>query len=392
MRMAAKAILAMAMTMTMTMKSMMAAIPLLTLVAIGADAIVSAAAAATPDRQQLVAPFPLASHPERNNGKTACDIAIPAPVVTLDLSSIYEDGDATHSTIDADHKNRYDAALKATRTFESLVASQASIYTLSDGKRLDAAACALKAMDVWAKGQALSDLKTRQSHLSATRIIAGTAMAYMQTRSAAPLLHLDTGPIDAWLTTLADATIPVYTDGKDRTSDRQNHRYWGGFAVAAVGVAVDRPDFLKFGMDSYTLGIDQVTADGALPLELARAKKARDYHLVALAPLVMLASLGEANGYHPLSQGNGALQRLVRFTLASLHDPSRIDHLAGTPQLGLPQGDDGLIRGDRIAWLPAYLALVPADRARYAALAEKRLSSANLGGRMTMLYTRPDKH
>lgn len=347
-----------------------------------------AAAAAISATAPLAPPFPLASHPERNNGRTTCDADLPAPVTSLDLSSIYADGDATHSTIDPEHKRRYDAALKATRGFAGFVARWSNTYTQSDGKRLDAAACALKAMNAWAGGKALSDLKTRQSHLSATRIIAGTAMAYIQVRAAAPLLHLDTKPIDDWLTGLAEATMPVYTDGKNRTSDRQNHRYWGGYAVAAVGVAVNRPDLLKFGMDSYRLGICQVTADGALPLELARSKKARDYHLVATAPLVMLASLGKANGAHPLEECDGGLKRLVHFTLTSLNDPSRMEALSGATQLGFPQAPDGIIRGDRIAWLPAYLALVPEDRATYAALVAKPLSSSNLGGRTTMLYTR----
>jgi poly(beta-D-mannuronate) lyase len=345
-----------------------------------------------PDRKSLSPPFPLASASGPNNGKTTCTLTFPAPVTTLDLSSIYEDGDATHSTIDPNHKSRYDAALKATRDFGSFVARQASTYTQSNGRRLDAAACALMAMESWAKGHALSDLKTRQSHLSATRIIAGTAMAYLQVRAAATALNLDTATIDTWLTGLAENTIPVYTDGKNRTSDRQNHRYWGGYAVAAVGVAVDRPDFLRFGMESYDLGINQVTADGALPLEVARAKKARDYHLVAVAPLVMLASLGQANGYHPLVENNEALKRLVHFTLASLDDPTRIEALAGARQLDFPRATDGLIRGDRVAWLAAYLALVPSDRETFAKLAARPLSSANLGGRTTMLYTRRDTH
>lgn len=101
-----------------------------------------AAAAALSATAPLAPPFPLAAHPERNNGKTECDADVPAPVTSLDLSSIYADGDATHSTIDPEHKRRYDAALKATRGFASFVARWSNTYTQSDGKRLDAAACA----------------------------------------------------------------------------------------------------------------------------------------------------------------------------------------------------------------------------------------------------------
>jgi poly(beta-D-mannuronate) lyase len=335
----------------------------------------------------LTVPFELARHIAKNNGKQTCAASLPAPVMSLNLSSIYEDDDESHSTIDPKNKERYDKAIAQTRQFAAFVTKYASNYTETDGNRLDDASCALNALDSWARANALSDLKSRQSYLSTTRILAGAAMAYIQVRPAAALLKFDTRAIEAWLADMAERTIPVYTQTGDRASNKQNHRYWGGFAIAAVGVAVGRKDFLDFGFESYKIGVCQVTADGALPLELARKKKARDYHLHATGPLVMLASLLQANGYDALSLCDKGLQRLVHFALDSIDDPSKMEMLAGEAQVKLPRNQkSGLIRADRIAWLDAYLHYYPGDRATYGKLFDEPLFSSSLGGRIGVLY------
>ena len=334
----------------------------------------------------LAIPFQLARDTPNNNGKIECGQAIPDPVISLSLSSIYDDEDESHSTIDPQNKARYDKTIGQTRQFSTFVTKNASNYTETDGNRLDAAACTLHTLDAWARANALSDLKSRQTYLSVTRIIAGAALAYVQVKPAAQLMDYDTSAIEAWLNGLAERMIPIYTQSGERPSNRANHRYWGGLAVTAVGVAIGRKDFLDFGFESYKLGVCQVTTDGALPLELARRKKARDYHLHATGPLVMMASLLQVNGFDAFSQCDNGLQRLLHFSLRSINDPSLIETLSAAKQVPLPRDEDGLIRGDRIAWLDAYLAEYPGDRAEYGSLFKEPLFSSNLGGRISIFY------
>ena len=334
----------------------------------------------------LAIPFQLARDVTENNGKQECMQSFPAPVVSLNLSSIYDDDDESRSTIDPKNKARYDKTISQTRDFLTFVTKNASNYTETDGKRLESAICALKALDNWASADALSDLQSRQSYLSMTRIVAGAALAYVQVVPAAKLTNFDTSRIEKWLETFAERIVPIYTKSGDRRSNLQNHRYWGGLAVTAVGVAVGRNDFLDFGFESYKLGVCQVTPDGALPLELARKKKARDYHLHAAGPLVMMASLLQANGYAAFSQCDSGLRRLVHFALSSIDDPTKMEALAGEKQVKLPREENGLIRGDRIAWIDAYLAQYPEERAFYGGLYDKALFSSNLGGRVSVLY------
>lgn len=339
------------------------------------------AAAAT-----LAIPFQLARDTPNNNGKVECGQEIPTPVVSLSLSSIYDGEDESHSTIDPKNKARYDKTIDQTRQFSTFVTKNASNYTETDGNRLDAASCTLRALDAWAKADALSDLKSRQTYLSMTRIIAGAALAYVQVKPAAQLLDYDTTAIEAWLDNLAGRVIPIYTESGDRPSNRANHRYWGGLAVTAVGVAIGRKDFLDFGFESYKLGVCQVTAEGALPLELVRRKKARDYHLHAAGPLVMMASLLQVNGFDAFSQCGNGLQRLVHFSLRSIEDPSLVESLSDAKQVPLPRDENGFVRGDRIAWLDAYLAQYPGDRAEYGRLFKEPLFSSNFGGRVSIFY------
>jgi len=47
---------------------------------------------------------------------------------------------------------------------------------------------------------------------------------------------------------------------------------------------------------TYKDGIDEIAADGTLPLEMGRGQRALHYHLFALAPLVTMAELAAANG------------------------------------------------------------------------------------------------
>jgi poly(beta-D-mannuronate) lyase len=134
---------------------------------------------------------------------------------------------------------------------------------------------------------------------------------------------------------------------------------------------------------SFQLVACQATAEGALPLELERGRKATEYHLYALSALVMLAELAEANGRAGYGQCDGAIHRSIGFSLAALADPARIMSLAGAAQ----ESADGIVKPSRIAFLEPYLARFP-DRAVAARnwLDRRPLGLTDLGGNLTLLY------
>lgn len=329
----------------------------------------------------LASPFPSV---EPQSSSAQCKDTPPEAVVSLAVTSMYEQDDESRSTIDADQFDEYTEGMSGLRDFLTYVTKAASDYVASGGKKVAKAACALAWIDAWARGDAMSQLETRQSSLSSTRIVAGMGMAFLAIRPYAEATNADTSAIDAWFRARAADFIAVYEKSGDRGSNRSNHRYWGGFAVAASGVVTGDRALLDWGINSYRIGVCQVDARGALPLELERDKKARDYHLHAVAPLVMIAELAEANGTDAYGLCDGAIHRLIKFALTSVENPGEIEKLTGAKQVKLPT-DGGAIRGDRLAWVEPYFTRFGGSEKDYGIKVDRPLFSSNLGGRLTSM-------
>lgn len=316
-----------------------------------------------------------------------CMTGLPDPVVTLELESIYDQSDKYHAKIDSEAKKVYDSKLKPVRDFTLEVTNMANKYVASGGKDVGQAVCAMQWIAAWASKDALAQLETRQSNLSVTRIVAGLALAYTQLPAdLAGIPQSQRDEIDAWLQRRAEAAMATYGGGSKRPSNFQNHRYWGGLAVAAVGVATGRKDMLDWGVESYRIGACQIDANGALPLELARGSRARDYHLHAITPLIMIAELAQANGIDAYALCDGAIHRLVSFVISSVVDGDAIDGLAGKRQLPLSKNSDGTIRGDRLAWIEPYLKRFPSQDWVSKLNFRRPLKSSKIGGNLTLLY------
>ncbi|MEN0087116.1 MAG: alginate lyase family protein [Pseudomonadota bacterium] len=338
----------------------------------------------------LNTPFALHTAPRPDGVALACETPAPEAPPSLNVSSKYDQTDPSRSKIDDARAKAYEEGMKAVRGFTQDVVGLASNYTQTRGNRLEDGMCALLWIDAWAKADALANYGNRQSALSATRLIAALSIAYVQVRSLAKNSDVNTARIEAWLAGQAEGFRDMFDATPDVGSSRQNHRYGGGWAVAAAGLASNRRDLLTWGIDSYRIGACQITEDGALPRELARQARARDYHLHAVAPLVMIAELAEANELPAYQACGGALHRLVAFTLDSVVDETNIAELSAAEQRDLPTRGEHL-RGDIFAWVEPYFQRFP-DRARWQELPLSRpLYSTNLGGRTTVLFGVPYK-
>ena len=107
-------------------------------------------------------------------------------------------------------------------------------------------------------------------------------------------------------------------------------------------------------MAAYNNGVDQITPDGTLPLEMARGARALHYHLYALAPLVLLAEFGEANGLDLYAHNHGAIHRLADVSVAGLKNPALFEKATGVKQ-EVPT----VVSGDQIGWAPPYARRFP---------------------------------
>lgn len=240
----------------------------------------------------------------------------PPPVHDIDANRYYTD--ARSSIVDPALKARNEAAVKPVNDYLDTIARAASKWQAASDP--DGARCALTWLDAWAGHNALlGTMTTRQSFYTRKWTLAGLALSYARVRPAATPAEREA--IDGWLRRLADATI---VHAEQHKGVRNNHYYWEGLAVTAVGGVTGDARYLDWGRKVFAHAMGQIQPDGSLPLEVARAGKALSYHLYSAAPLVMMASILELD--------DPALERLLRFSVRSVADPSDLERLAGAPQ------------------------------------------------------------
>jgi poly(beta-D-mannuronate) lyase len=273
----------------------------------------------------------------------ACEAPPPA-VIDIDANSYYSD--SHHSIIDPVRKARNEAAVKPVNDYLEVVAHAATDWQRRhDGER---ARCALDWLGAWADaGAMLGKMTTEQSFYTRKWTLGGLALSYARVQPAATPEQRKR--IEAWLLALADATIRHADAHK---GGRNNHYYWEGLAVTAVGAVTRDARSLAWGRKVFDEAMGQVQPDGSLPREMERAARALHYHLFAAAPLVMMASI--------LDVQSAQLDRLVTFSRAGVADPAAIEKVTG-------------VRQERPGGMPGWIAIYD----RHAGQAPARAYPAN---------------
>jgi poly(beta-D-mannuronate) lyase len=326
-------------------------------------------------------PFKLRGERDIVERKTDCP-EISQPVLSLDLVSKYGDDGPERDDIDEEAEAAFETAMQPVRDYANLVVRSANRFT--DKGRSGDGRCTVSLLFAWAKAGALADPKNDTAIFKLATTIAGLSSAYLQVRAAAE--EPERRAIDQWLSARATLVKLSFEGRKKPSAKTSNHRAWAGLALAMTGLSTDREDLIAWGMESFESVICHADRDGSLPTETKRGKRARDYHLFALAPLVMLAEIGAANGKASYETCENALPRAMDFTLAALTDPSAIEELAGIEQAPFPN-DASLPPANRLAFIEAYLARFPdAVPQKEAIIALRPLKAIDLGGDMTLLF------
>lgn len=255
--------------------------------------------------------------------RAACEAPPPA-VIDIDANSYYID--ANHSIIDPKLKARNVANTKPVDDFLNHISGVASSYQAAPAAKALDAACALTWLAAWADQRALlGKMTTEQSYYTRKWNLAGLALSYAKLRASASAAQQQA--IESWLRGLADATI-AHSDAHKGV--RNNHYYWEGLAVTAVGGLTKDARYLEWGRKVFEAGMAQVAPDGSLPREMERAVKALSYHAFSVTPLVMIASI--------LDLHSPKLDQLVQFTVAGAKDASSIEKATGFAQEPIGSG------------------------------------------------------
>jgi poly(beta-D-mannuronate) lyase len=306
----------------------------------------------------------LAAHAERlrspwdglNISSTDAPYKCPAPPTfaeTLDIQGYYIDKQA--SIIDPKKQAAFNAASEGPTHLGQYTTNAADAW-LSKGSGA-AGACVYSLLDAAAQAYAWTGKMPQITGVYIQNwMLSGTAIAYLKVRNS----HMGTPDQDAeiqkWFWLVA-ARVREYFDmqrNKPGSDAYNNHMYWAGLAVAAQGIADDDTNAFIWGIATYRMGVDAIHPDGSLTAEMNRAGMAEHYQLYALGPLVMLAELAAANGLNLYAEDNGAIHRLVKFSVAGREDPSIIEKRTDVPQNLTAQ-----IGGFEIGWAVPYAQRFP---------------------------------
>ncbi len=284
----------------------------------------------------------------------SCDVP-PAAITDFNTISYYVD--AHHSVVDPAREAQEKADTKPVDDFEKQIAKDAHDYAARE--KSDAGQCALSWLSQWAgSGAFLGRMESSQAYYTQKWLLASTALSYARVRPIAS--PAQSAQIEGWFRALADRVI----EHTEHSKERNNHYYWDGLAVAAVGSITGDRRYLDFATGVFDTAMTQINSDGALPLELARAAKASSYHSFATEALVMLSSI--------LNRDSPQLDKLVAYTCNALQNPAAITAAAGFPQEPLkPQS---------LEWLKIYLRRHPNAQMEALVASVKPGLNARLGG------------
>lgn len=183
------------------------------------------------------------------------------------------------------------------------------------------------------------------------------AVAWLKVRGSGVASPEQAAEIPAWLKKLAEENRGYYEQKRRQKGPNDadnNHLYWAGFAISAAAISSGDQRLMKWGMNAYRHGARDIQDDGTLPMEMDRAQMALHYHLYALAPLVLLAEFGAANGLDLYAERDYAIKRLVARCIDGLHDPTFFAHRTGGAQVTTPR-----IEAGKIGWAQPWLRRFP---------------------------------
>jgi poly(beta-D-mannuronate) lyase len=252
--------------------------------------------------------------------------AVPPPVRDIALERYYEDsaGSVVEPTLLEEHKAKTAPLVE----YVGMIAKLADRANQQRSSPRATIACAVTWLKGWAEGGAyLGAVDGKQAEAQRKWDMAGIALAYLKIKRS--VSQEDRALIDAWLIKVADAAAKHFDDP---TIKRNNHWYWLGLGLAAVGLAADSDRHFAQAKAIMQDAANAITAEGTLPLEMSREGRALYYHAFAVMPLVALAELGAARGEDWYALNDGALHRLVAKTAEGLNDPAVFDRLAGFAQ------------------------------------------------------------
>lgn len=247
---------------------------------------------------------------------------VPDPVDFIRSENIYGPNSQRDSGVDEAALAKRAELVRPVSEFVETVTRQADAYhTRGD---VAGARCALQSLAQWARAGAM--LKASPNEAGRKEVIwntAGLALAYLRLKPASS--PPESSVVEVWLSRLGVMVVDQY--GLSRSQG--NVHAWVGLTGIAVGACCGQPALASKGAAMQASVLAGVTADGVLPVELDRGRRALSYHYFAAAPLLAGAVVATRHGHPPSESSRAALKRLVSFTLRATESRSILERMTG---------------------------------------------------------------
>ncbi|HEX7158123.1 MAG TPA: alginate lyase family protein [Edaphobacter sp.] len=252
--------------------------------------------------------------------------------VDFTTDGFYADNDPTHSIIDPVKMKAYAESSGPVKRDGDEVVAAADAYRATGS--LGAARCVVAHIETNARNRSLTGkMSSNQAYFVQGWVLGAEALAYLKIRGAGVISKEQADLILPWMKTVAAQAREFYDAIETKNpASQNNHLYWAGVELAAVGVAANSRSEFDWAMKGAREGVAAIRPDGTMPQEMRRGKRALHYHLYAASPLVMLAELGEPNGIDLYSEHDGALKHLVTVSTAGLVDPTPFEKATNIKQ------------------------------------------------------------
>lgn len=306
-----------------------------------------------------------------------------APQAIVDIQTVSKYGESAGKTnnssvVDTDSEAEYAADIAPIKTFTKYIVKRADNYVAGDKNGASQAQCALEWLDAWARDGAFLGQVNRQGQSVRKWELATFSTTYLKVQSASKDEEKK-AHIRNWISEIAYKAKEDFSTNTQLKSRQNNHLYWAAWGVLSAGLATGDRTLFDWGVDRYRYAIDQIGDDGSLALEMERRKRAASYHMFALAPLIMIAEAGAANGIDLYGERDNRLQKLIDLNIAALSDMDVIGRKAGYPQ-------EDLYTESALAWMEPYYARFHDERVVPWLTKYRPMASSRIGGDMTALY------
>lgn len=288
-----------------------------------------------------------------------------------------------HIPLRDEDREKWVFASEPFRVFEDAVSNLAAAHLVTE----DSAAgnCLLRLLSQWADADALPQATEPQHELQywyqTESTLAAAALAYSVVRDTITNNEAAKSRIDDWLNRAAHRHL-AYQGGTQSCCN--NHLYRRAAYAAMIGVLTSDDGLFQEGIAAVLSALSDSTASGALPLEMARGRKAAHYQNYATMYLMLIAKIASQQGYdlYEIHYQGRTLATVISMTELVLINPG----VVSSEGVSVIQ-DEAFLQGNQyLAWLE----LVPPDvlspGARELRDAARPGYVRNLGGHLTLYF------